>query len=100
MVGCVTARTPGSNGVARSYSKTHRCIGSPNGADSGSAALTYPPSDGFADLRNTRGARPPRHGLRLDFIGVAGFARPGNRASRRSGNEVGVIKRSHCHRLR
>ena len=39
-----TRRTPGSNGAARSFCKTRRCIRSPNGAASASAAMTYPPS--------------------------------------------------------
>ena len=37
-------RTPGSNGAARSFCRTRRCIRSPNGAASASAAPTCPPS--------------------------------------------------------
>ena len=48
---CATRRTPGSNGVARSFCRTRRCIRSPNGAASGSAAPTYPPSGGSRTWR-------------------------------------------------
>ena len=39
-----TRSTPGSNGAARSFCRTRRCIRSPNGAASVSAAPTCPPS--------------------------------------------------------
>ena len=41
-----TPRTPGSNGAARSFCKTRRCIRSPNGAGSASAAPTCRRSGG------------------------------------------------------
>ena len=44
MRGCATRRTPGSNGAARSFCRTRRCIRSPNGAASASAAPTCRPS--------------------------------------------------------
>ena len=53
MPGCARRRTPGSNGVARSFCRTRRCTRSPNGVASASAAPTYRPSERLADLENT-----------------------------------------------
>jgi hypothetical protein len=51
MVGCVIPRAPGSNGAARSYCKTGRCIRLPKLGNGGSAAPTNPRSD---RLRSSR----------------------------------------------
>ena len=47
MPGSPKRRTPGSNGAARSFCRTRRCIRSPNGAGSASAAPTCRRSGGL-----------------------------------------------------
>ena len=53
MPGLPTPRTLGSNGAARSFCRTRRCIRSPNGAGSASAAPTCPPERRLAELESS-----------------------------------------------
>ena len=53
MRGCARRRTPGSNGAARNFCRTRRCIRLPNGGASDSGGADIPAERRLSDLENT-----------------------------------------------